>query len=50
MSAVVQAKVVMVAERINSSQKAITTIHIIHRAMCVKDQRAVSQIGDRVIQ
>ena len=46
----VQAKVVMVAERVDSSQKAITTIQKIHRAMCVKDQRAVSQIGDRVIQ
>jgi len=46
----VQAKVVELADRINSSQKAITTIQKIHRIMCVKGQRALSQIEDRAIR
>jgi hypothetical protein len=44
---VVQAKVVEIAERIDSSQKAMVTIRKIHRTMCLKDQRAVSQTEDR---
>jgi hypothetical protein len=47
---VAQAKVVVLAERVDSSQKAITTIQKIHRTMCVKDQRAVSQTEDRAIR
>jgi hypothetical protein len=41
--AVAQAKVVELAEKIDSSQKAITTIRMVHRTMCLKDQRVVSQ-------
>ena len=44
---VVQAKVVELAEKIDSSQKAMVTIRKIHRTMCLKDQRAVSQAEDR---
>jgi hypothetical protein len=44
---IAQAKVVELAEKIDSSQKAITTIRMIHRTMCLKDQRAVSQDKDR---
>ena len=47
---VAQAKVVELAEKIDSSQKAIATIRMIHRAMCLKDQRAVSQGKDRARQ
>jgi hypothetical protein len=47
---VAQAKVVELAEKIDSSQKAITTIRMIHRTMCLKDQRAVSQANDRASQ
>jgi hypothetical protein len=48
--AVAQAKVVELAERIDSSQKAITTIRMIHRTMCLKDQPAVSQGKNRASQ
>jgi len=44
---VVQAKVVEIAEKIDSAQKAMVTIRKIHRTMCLKDQRAVSQTEDR---
>lgn len=44
---VVQAKVVELAEKIDSSQKAMSTIRKIHRTMCLKDQRALSQAEDR---
>jgi len=47
---VVQAKVVELAETIDSSQKAITTIQKIHRIMCVKSQRALSQIESSAIR
>ncbi len=40
--AVAQAKVMDLAEKIDSSQKAITTIRMIHRTMCLKDQRVVA--------
>jgi len=40
---VAQAKVADVAEKIDAAQKAITTIRMIHRAMCAKEQHAVSQ-------
>ena len=43
----VQAKVVELAEKIETSQKAMVTIRKIHRTMCLKDQRAVSQANDR---
>jgi len=46
----VQAKVMELAASIDSSQKAITTIQKIHRTMCAKDQRAVSQFEDRAIR
>ena len=45
---VVQAKVVELADKIETSQKAIVTIRKIHRTMCLKDQRTVSQAEDRV--
>jgi hypothetical protein len=44
---VVQAKVVEIAEKIDSSQKAMVTIRKIHRTMCLKDQHALSQADDR---
>ena len=44
---VVQTKVVELAEKIDSSQKAMSTIRKIHRTMCLKDQRALSQAEDR---
>lgn len=44
---VVQTKVVELAEKIDSSQKAMVTIRKIHRTMCLKDQHAVSQVEDR---
>ncbi len=44
---VVQAKVVELAEKIDSSQKAMVTIRKIHRTMCLRDQHAVSQAEDR---
>jgi hypothetical protein len=44
---VVQAKVVELAEKIDSSQKAMVTIRKIHRTMCLKDQRALSQAEER---
>jgi hypothetical protein len=47
---VAQAKVVDLAEKIDASQKAIITIRMIHRTMCLKDQRAVSQGKDRASQ
>jgi len=47
---VVQTKVVELAERVDSSRKAISTIQKIHRTMCVKDQRALSQISDSTIR
>ncbi len=47
--AVAQAKVVELAEKIDSSQKAITTIRMIHRTMCLKDQRVVAS-KDRASQ
>lgn len=47
---VVQAKVVELAQTIDSSQKAITTIQKIHRIMCVKGQRALSQIDSSAIR
>ncbi len=47
---VVQAKVVELAEKIDSSQKAMTTVRKIHRTMCLKDQRAVPQAEDRARQ
>jgi hypothetical protein len=40
---VAQAKVADLAEKIDAAQKAITTIRMIHRAMCAKEQHAVSQ-------
>lgn len=40
---VAQAKVAELAEKIDSSQKAIITIRMIHRAMCPKEERALSQ-------
>jgi hypothetical protein len=47
---VAQAKVVDLAEKIDASQKAIITIRMIHRTMCLKDQRVVSQGKDRASQ
>ncbi len=47
--AVAQAKVMDLAEKIDSSQKAITTIRMIHRTMCLKDQRVVAS-KDRASQ
>jgi hypothetical protein len=47
---VVQAKVVELAETVNSSQKAIITIQKIHRIMCVKGERALSQIERSAIR
>jgi hypothetical protein len=47
---VAQAKVVDLAEKIDASQKAIITIRMIHRTMCLKDQRAVSQAKGRASQ
>jgi hypothetical protein len=44
---VVQAKVAELAEKIDSSQKAMVTIRKIHRTMCLKDQHALSQVDDR---
>jgi len=44
---VIQTKVVELAEKIDSSQKAMSTIRKIHRTMCLKDQRALSQAEDR---
>jgi hypothetical protein len=40
---VVQTKVVELAEKIDTSQKAMVTLRKIHRTMCLKDQRALSQ-------
>jgi hypothetical protein len=40
---VAQAKVLDLAEKVDASQKAIITIRMIHRTMCLKDQRAVSE-------
>ena len=39
----VQAKVVELADKIDTSQKAMVTIRKIHRTMCLKDQRAMAQ-------
>ena len=44
---VVQAKVVEIADKIDSAQKAMVTIRKIHRTMCLKDQHALSQADDR---
>jgi len=44
---VVQVKVVEIADRIDSAQKAMVTIRKIHRTMCLKDQHALSQADDR---
>jgi len=44
---VVQAKVVELAEKIDTSQKAMVTLRKIHRTMCLKDQRALSQSEGR---
>jgi hypothetical protein len=44
---VVQAKVVELADKMDTSQKAMVTIRKIHRTMCLKDQRAVSQAEER---
>jgi hypothetical protein len=38
-----EAKVVQLAERIDSSQKAMVTIRKIHRSICLQDQRPPSQ-------
>ena len=40
---VLQAKVVELADKIDTSQKAMVTIRKIHRTMCLKDQRAMAQ-------
>ncbi len=37
---VVQAQVVELAAKIDSSQKAMVTIQKVHQTMCLKDQRA----------
>jgi hypothetical protein len=42
-----QAKVVELAQKIEFSQKAMTTISKIHRTICLKDQREVPQGEDR---
>ena len=39
----VQTKVVELADKIDTSQKAMVTIRKIHRTMCLKDQRAMAQ-------
>ena len=44
---VIQAKVVELAEKIDTSQKAMVTLRKIHRTMCLKDQRALSQSEGR---
>jgi hypothetical protein len=44
---VVQTKVVELAEKIDTSQKAMVTLRKIHRTMCLKDQRALSQSEGR---
>jgi hypothetical protein len=44
----VEARVVELAEKIDSSQKAMVTIRKIHRTMCLKDQHAISQVEERV--
>jgi len=47
---VVQAKVVELAEKMDTSQKAMVTIRKIHRTMCLTDQHPVSKAEDRKTQ
>jgi len=47
---VAEGQVVDLADKINASQKALTMIRMIHRAMCLKDERVVPQNKERVSQ